>query len=336
MLGGVIPVPAAADEFPSGPIEVINNSKPGGGSDIFLRFATKKAGEILGTDFIHLSKTGGIATNTPKYVAGKPADGQTRFIVNAGTALTMMRGKVDLTKDDIVPLARGTIDPNFVVVKAGRFADAAELIESVQGNSVTQAGTKVSGNPHVAALIFRNGLEMQDQVYVPFEKSGEIVINVINGNVDVALLNFDDFASQAEAGEVEAPAILTPERSANSPDVPTGHEVGMPVDIAVVRGIGVPKGTPAAAMTTFDGYPMAQKGEAGRALGIATFSSAIGGILGILVMIVATPLLARVAFHFGPAAFFALAVVGICGPLIAKALGAWREGQAGLLRGNDE
>ncbi|WP_417240923.1 tripartite tricarboxylate transporter permease [Celeribacter halophilus] len=70
-------------------------------------------------------------------------------------------------------------------------------------------------------------------------------------------------------------------------------------------------GTPAAAMTTFDGYPMAQKGEAGRALGIATFSSAFGGIIGILVMIVATPLLAKIAYHFGPAEFFALAVFGM-------------------------
>ena len=70
-------------------------------------------------------------------------------------------------------------------------------------------------------------------------------------------------------------------------------------------------GTPAAAMTTFDGYPLAQKGEAGRALGIATFSSAIGGIIGILVMIVATPLLAQAAYQFGPAEFFALAVFGM-------------------------
>lgn len=237
-------LPAAAQDFPDGPIEVINNSKPGGGSDIFLRFATEEAGAELGTDFIHLSKTGGVATNTLKYVSGKPADGQTLFIVNAGTALTMMRGKVDLTKDDIIPLVRGTVDPEFVVVAAGRFADAAEFIDFVQNNSVKQAGTKVGGNPHVSALIFRDALKMQKQVYVPFEKSGEIIINVINGNVDVALLNFDEFASQAKAGQVEALAILTPERSNNSPDIPTGHEVGMPVDIEVVRGIGVLKGTP--------------------------------------------------------------------------------------------
>lgn len=237
-------IPAMAENFPSGPIEVINNSKPGGGSDIFLRFATEKAGEALGTDFIHLSKTGGVATNTLKYASSKPADGQTLFIVNAGTALTMMRGTVDLTKDDIIPLVRGTVDPEFVVVKAGRFADATEFIEFAQNNSIKQAGTKVGGNPHVSALIFRDALEMQNQVYVPFEKSGEIIINVINGNVDVALLNFDEFESQAKAGQVQALAILTSERSDNSPDIPTGHEVGLPVDIAVVRGIGVRKGTP--------------------------------------------------------------------------------------------
>lgn len=70
-------------------------------------------------------------------------------------------------------------------------------------------------------------------------------------------------------------------------------------------------GTAAAAATTFDGYPMAENGEAGRALGIATFSSAIGGILGIIVMIIATPLLARAAYQFGPAEYFALAVFGM-------------------------
>lgn len=235
---------AEAQEFPNGPIEVINNSKPGGGSDIFLRFATEKAAETLGTEFIHQSKTGGVATNTLKYVSSKPADGQTLFIVNAGTALTMMRGTVDLTIDDIQPLVRGTIDPEFLVVKKGNYADAAAFIDAAKNGSIKQAGTKVGGNPHVSALILRNAIGMSDQVYVPFEKSGEIVINIINGNVDVALLNYDEFESQASAGEVEALAILAPERSANSPEIPTGHEVGIGVDIAVVRGIGVLKGTP--------------------------------------------------------------------------------------------
>lgn len=240
----VIPGASSAQEFPNGAIEVINNSKPGGGSDIFLRFATEKAAEILGTDFIHLSKTGGVATNTLKYVAGKPADGQTLFIVNAGTALTMMRGTVDLTIDDIVPLVRGTQDPMFVVTKAGKYEDAEAFLEAARNGQIKQAGTNVGGNPHVAALLFRNAVGMQEQVYVPFEKSGEIVINIVNENVDVSLLNFDEFASQASAGEVEALMVLGSERADVAPDVPTGMEVGIDLDIPVVRGIGVLAGTP--------------------------------------------------------------------------------------------
>ena len=235
---------AYSADFPNRDIEVINNSKPGGGSDIFLRFATEKAAETLGVAFIHKTKKGGVATNTLKYVSGKPADGHTLFIVNAGTALTMMRGTVDLTKDDVIPLVRGTIDPEFIVVKAGRFASAADFLEFARNNTVKQAGTKVGGNPHVSALILRDAIGMKNQVYIPFEKSGEIAINVINGNVDVALLNYDEFQAMAAAGKLDVLAILTPERSANSPDTPTGHEVGIPVNIAVVRGIGVMKGTP--------------------------------------------------------------------------------------------
>ena len=70
-------------------------------------------------------------------------------------------------------------------------------------------------------------------------------------------------------------------------------------------------GTPAAAATTFEGYPMAQRGEAGRALGMAAFSSSVGGIFSVLVLIVAAPLLARVAYHFGPPEYFALALFGL-------------------------
>lgn len=70
-------------------------------------------------------------------------------------------------------------------------------------------------------------------------------------------------------------------------------------------------GDPSASATAFDGYPMAQKGEAGRALGISTLASTFGGIFSVVVMIVAAPLLAGVAYNFGPPELFALAVFGL-------------------------
>lgn len=70
-------------------------------------------------------------------------------------------------------------------------------------------------------------------------------------------------------------------------------------------------GTAAAAATTFDGYPLAQRGEAGRALGIAVVSSTIGGIFSVIVLCIAAPLLARVAYEFRPPEYFALTLFGL-------------------------
>ena len=70
-------------------------------------------------------------------------------------------------------------------------------------------------------------------------------------------------------------------------------------------------GAPPAAATAFDGYPLAQQGRAGLALGMATVSSAIGGIVSVVVLITAAPLLSRVAYDFGPPEYFALALFGL-------------------------
>src|SRR3990172_1134590 len=62
--------------------------------------------------------------------------------------------------------------------------------------------------------------------------------------------------------------------------------------------------------TTFDGYPMAQQGQAGKALGIAAVSSTVGGLASSLTLLFFTPLLALVALRFGPPEIFALAMFG--------------------------
>ena len=70
-------------------------------------------------------------------------------------------------------------------------------------------------------------------------------------------------------------------------------------------------GAPPAVATAFDGYPMAKKGEAGRALGMAAVASVIGGVFSLLVFLLATPWLAEVALSFRPPEYFALAVFAL-------------------------
>lgn len=70
-------------------------------------------------------------------------------------------------------------------------------------------------------------------------------------------------------------------------------------------------GTPAAAATILDGYPMAQQGRAGKALGISLVASFIGGLISSIALMTIAPLLGQVALQFGPVELFAVAVLGL-------------------------
>lgn len=70
-------------------------------------------------------------------------------------------------------------------------------------------------------------------------------------------------------------------------------------------------GTPLAAATLFDGFPMAQKGRAQDAVGLAMTASAVGGLVGGLVLVFLSPLLAKFALRFAPPEYFAMAVLGV-------------------------
>ena len=70
-------------------------------------------------------------------------------------------------------------------------------------------------------------------------------------------------------------------------------------------------GTPAAIATTFDGFPMAERGEASKALKIACWSSAIGGMVSAVSLLTLGPLLAQVTLAFGPSEYFWVAMFGM-------------------------
>jgi len=70
-------------------------------------------------------------------------------------------------------------------------------------------------------------------------------------------------------------------------------------------------GTPGAAATLMDGHPMAQKGRAGEALGIATISSALGGLLSAIILIFLAKQIARLALKFSAQEYFAVAIFGL-------------------------
>ncbi|MDH2329023.1 tripartite tricarboxylate transporter permease [Cereibacter sp. SYSU M97828] len=97
--------------------------------------------------------------------------------------------------------------------------------------------------------------------------------------------------------------------------------------------LGIPGDAPSV-MTVLDGYPLAQKGEAGRALGMSVFASFVGGIVGILGLVLISVPVSRFALSFGPTEMtammcFALSLLSVLGGrnavkgFVALALGFW-------------
>ena len=104
--------------------------------------------------------------------------------------------------------------------------------------------------------------------------------------------------------------------------------------------LGIP-GTPSSIATTFDGNPMAKKGQPGRAVWLGVWASFFGGLLGGLFLIAATGPLAKIALEFGPWEFFSLFIFAlsmVAGLMEASLIKGFISGAIGLIvtiLGND-
>ena len=86
-----------------------------------------------------------------------------------------------------------------------------------------------------------------------------------------------------------------------------GAEYGGSIPAILIRT----PGTNSAAATVIDGFEMHRRGLGGEALGISLMSGLVGGLFGLLVLVLATGPLARVALAFTPPAYFALGILGL-------------------------
>lgn len=70
-------------------------------------------------------------------------------------------------------------------------------------------------------------------------------------------------------------------------------------------------GTPSSIATTFDGHPMAVKGEAGKALGVGIVASFLGGLISYIILMLLAPVIAKIALQFGPYEYFSIAIFSL-------------------------
>ena len=233
----------AQDSFPSKPIDIITHATPGGGTDATARTLLAGARAAFGVGIAVVPKVGGGGLVAMSYVRSQPRDGYTVMSITPTHLFAIARGQGPLTIDDLVGVARAADDPIVVMVPAARDIETLEdLIALGRRRPIKWGTTQIGGVDHVAGAILarKAGTELS---VVPFGGGGEIVTNLMAGNVDAAGLNLTEGLDQLRRGDFRALAVMADRRMEMIPDVPTTVELGYDVQFSTVRGYVVLRGT---------------------------------------------------------------------------------------------
>lgn len=236
----------AQEKFPSRTIEVITHAGAGGGTDIMAQMMMKEAREVLKTDLALVNKRGGGGAVAHAYVNQRPADGYTILTFTGTQIATIIRGKSAFKSlDDLIPLVRGTSDPQFIMVSAkSAWKTPKDFIAAHKKRTIKYGIASVGGGDHITTWQFTRKLGVKDPSVIPLVGGGEITIALVGGNVDAGILNYQEAEAQIKAGEVRPLIVLSEKRQPAAPDVPTAKEIGVDYAISTVRGWMVKKGTP--------------------------------------------------------------------------------------------
>jgi putative tricarboxylic transport membrane protein len=229
----------AQDAFPSETINVITHAGPGGGTDITTRMMMLRGRRELGQDMVVVNKSGGSGAAALQYLKSQECDGHTIMTLTQSHVLQIAQEKVPVTIDEVVGLARATLDPQIITVRAD--SDIQTLDDLIAASKETDGGLKwgttfVGGADHLAIHNFTKAAGGIPYTIVPFEGGGDIVTNLMGGDVAVGILNFAEGETQFNGGDFRAVAVLAPERISSLPDAPTAKEQGVDAEAQTVRG----------------------------------------------------------------------------------------------------
>jgi putative tricarboxylic transport membrane protein len=242
-----LPSLRAQDKFPSKPIEVVTHSGVGGGTDITARMMMVHAPGVMKTEFVVVNRTGGSGAAALQYMLDRPRDGHTIALVTQTHLLTIMRSKGQYKYDDLVPLARATDDPQLLMVgKGSPFKTAQDFVAAGKSKALKWGTTHVGSVDHIGTVAVARAAQHQAPVIVPFRGGGDVVINLVGGNIDCALANYAEAESQLKSGDIRPLAIFSESRLKALPNVPTGKEIGVNAGSqSTVRGFVTARGVPA-------------------------------------------------------------------------------------------
>jgi tripartite-type tricarboxylate transporter receptor subunit TctC len=239
----------AAADYPNNTVTIIVPYAAGGNTDAFARIVGEHLDKAFGQRFLVENKPGGNANIGTGQLARAEPDGYT---LGMGTVATHAINPVVFQKlpfdpdRDFAPISLIATLPNVLVVNPEIPAKTVpELIDLMKAkpDTLTFASSGVGSSPHVAGELFmaRTGTVM---THVPYKGSGQSIMDVVAGHVDMVFDNIPTAAQQAKAGTVRALAVTSLQRAPLLPDVPAMAEFLPGFEATSWHGLFAPAGTP--------------------------------------------------------------------------------------------
>jgi len=240
----VASVGEAQAPYPHEVVTLITHSSPGGGSDVFLRQLARYLGPELGVDIVVENVRGGSGTRAIARLANAPADGSMFYAMTPTIIYTSLLSRPANTFRDLEPLVNVFFDQEVVYTRAnGPFLTLADVIDAARASR----GRWGASTP---ASLERQALEQLKMAagvsaaIVTHEGGGDLLLNVLNGTLDIGVGEAQEIRSQLEADRLRVLAVFSRERFADLPDVPTVTESGYDLVLTKFRGLAGPRGAP--------------------------------------------------------------------------------------------
>lgn len=252
-VGGLVAMSSLAradTSFPTRPVTLVVPFAPGGNIDIVGRTIAEPLGKILGQPVVVDNRAGGSGSIGASVVARAQPDGYTLMIGTAGQIVTLPQMfKTPYTALNFKPL--GLVSKTSIAAitrKADtRFRSMNDLVAFAKANpGKLNGGHAGAGTPnHLGLLQLENALGISISM-VPYKGMGPALIDLLSGQIDIVADQVSSSMPHLKAGNLHALAMLSPQRDAAFPEVPTLGELGLgSFDMTTYAGILAPNGLPA-------------------------------------------------------------------------------------------
>ena len=241
---------AMAQGYPAKPVRIIVPFAAGGNVDITARLVAPGLGDALGQPVVVENKPGAGGTIGADLVAKSAPDGYTLLMGSNSTfsvAPSLYPKNPYHPVRDFAPVIMIASAPFVLVTNAAASARTVrELVTQAKATpgKLTMSSAGTGSSNHLVGELFQD-ISGARFTHVPYKGSGQALIDLMGGQVDLHFDQITSAASHIQAGKLKALMVTAPQRVPMLPDVPTASEAGYPsFEATNVTGLIAPAGTP--------------------------------------------------------------------------------------------